>query len=377
MSFRPEPVPNPLADHLQALAAARSKPLTKKTLAWVAALSVVGGTVLGGVAGGGATYFVAQQQAPKTVVSTTATSETSLTAQAASAASESVVTIQVASARASGSGSGVVVAAGGFIVTNNHVVDLDGQGQGATLTVETSDGKLLDATVVGTDPAADLAVLKVDADLPVISFASEAPVAGEAAIAIGAPLGLSNTVTDGVISAVGRGIQLSREVTVPVLQTDAPINPGNSGGALVNERGELVGINVAIADVNVGQQQSTSGSIGIGFAIEGQMVQRVVDEIIAEGAASHALLGASISDQTDASVAVVGAVVRETVDSGPAASAGLKAGDVVTAVDGTRVTDAADLTARIRSYAAGETVAVTALRDGKEIEIEVELGSMS
>lgn len=377
MDTRDHPVPNPLADHLQAQAAARSKPLTKSTLAWVAALAVAGGTVLGGAAGGGATYFIAQQQAPQTVVSTSESTATSLTAQAASVASGSVVTINVASQRASGSGSGVAVAAGGYIVTNNHVISLDGQGEGAQITVETADGQLLPAEVVGTDPSADLAVLKVDADLPVIAFAKDEPTSGDAAIAIGAPLGLSNTVTDGVISATGRGIQLSEDVTVPVVQTDAPINPGNSGGALLNEQGELVGINVAIADVNVGQQQSTSGSIGIGFAIEGQLVQRVVDEIIADGSATHALLGASISDQSDPSASVVGAVVQETVESGPAEQAGLEQGDIVTAVDGRRITDAADLTARIRAYAAGETVAVTAIRDGKEVEIDVDLGELT
>ena len=144
------------------------------------------------------------------------------------------------------------------------------------------------------------------------------------------------------------------------MQTDASINPGNSGGALLNAAGQLVGVNVAIASMG---SESSSGSIGIGFAIESSLVQRVVDEIIADGTASHGLLGASVSDVTDASVGTVGALIRETVEGGAAAAAGLQAGDVVTAIDGQPVTGATDATAQVRAHAGGETVTVTYLRD--------------
>ena len=375
-----EPVVNPLAEQLSARAAARPKSSTKVTIAWVAALSVAGGTVLGGVAGGQAATLIAQeQQHARPSVQDTSTLQVSSTAAVAKAAAQSVVTVSVTTEQASGTGSGVVVAEGGYIVTNNHVVSLDGQGRGARITVETADGQLLQAELVGTDPAVDLAVLKVDADLPAVAFADSAPSVGDEAVAIGSPLGLSNTVTDGIISATGRGIQLSSEVTVPVMQTDAPINPGNSGGALLNGSGELVGINVAIADASPSQsgaQEGASGSIGIGFAIEGDLVQRVANDIIDHGEASHGLLGATVTDQTDARAGVVGATLHETTESGAAAEAGLRSGDVITAVDGTSVTGAADLTARIRSYAAGEEVAVTLMRDGEELELTVQLGEM-
>lgn len=373
MTTTREPIPNPLAHELQAKAAARPPRSPKVTIAWVAALSVAGGAVFGGLAGGQAASMIAAQQQSDAPVSETSVTQVSSTAKVAQQASASVVTVKVQSQQASGTGSGVVVADGGYIVTNNHVVSLDGKGDGARITVETADGRLLEAELVGTDPSVDLAVLKVDAYLPSLGFAGDRPAVGDEAIAIGAPLGLSNTVTDGIISATGRGIQLSQDVTVPVVQTDAPINPGNSGGALLNARGELVGINVAIADVSLGQDSQASGSIGIGFAIESDLVERVVGELIEHGSVTHGLLGASVSDQADPAAGVVGAVIQEISEGGAAEAAGLKAGDVVTAVDGIAVTDAADLTARIRSYTAGATVTLTTVRDGRESEVQAEL----
>lgn len=373
MTTTREPIPNPLAHELQAKAAARPPRSPKVTIAWVAALSVAGGAVFGGLAGGQAASMIAAQLQSDAPVSETSVTQVSSTAKVAQQASASVVTVKVQSQQASGTGSGVVVADGGYIVTNNHVVSLDGKGDGARITVETADGRLLEAELVGTDPSVDLAVLKVDAYLPSLGFAGDRPAVGDEAIAIGAPLGLSNTVTDGIISATGRGIQLSQDVTVPVVQTDAPINPGNSGGALLNARGELVGINVAIADVSLGQDSQASGSIGIGFAIESDLVERVVGELIEHGSVTHGLLGASVSDQADPAAGVVGAVIQEISEGGAAEAAGLKAGDVVTAVDGIAVTDAADLTARIRSYTAGATVTLTTVRDGRESEVQAEL----
>ncbi|MGY3126599.1 putative serine protease PepD [Agrococcus sp. UYP33] len=370
--------------------------------------SLVAAALLGGAAGFGGGALALSQQQPQTqsAPGAGATGETvsdpSTIADVAAAAGPSVVTVQASSSSGSGEGSGVAIAAGGYIVTNNHVVTLDGQAADATITVETSDGRLLAAEIVGTDPIVDLAVIKVDAELPVITFAASDDVrVGDTAIAIGAPLGLSNSVTDGIVSAVDRGLRIAssaapseedqsqqqpfgfwqpdgtqaaaEDISIPVVQTDASINPGNSGGALLNAAGQLVGVNVAIASMG---SETSSGSIGIGFAIESSLVQRVVDEIIADGTASHGLLGASVSDVTDASVGTVGALIRETVEGGAAAAAGLQAGDVVTAIDGQPVTGATDATAQVRAHAGGETVTVTYLRDGDEAEAEVTLSEL-
>ncbi|MGC5077663.1 trypsin-like peptidase domain-containing protein [Agrococcus sp. DT81.2] len=372
------------------------------------ATSLVAAALLGGAAGFGGGALALSQQQPQTqsAPGASSTGETVTNPETivdvAAAAGPSVVTVQASSSTGSGEGSGVAVAAGGYIVTNNHVVTLDGQAADATITVETSDGRLLAAEIVGTDPVVDLAVIRVDAELPVITFAASDDVrVGDTAIAIGAPLGLSNSVTDGIVSAVDRGLRIAssaapseedqsqqqpfgfwqpdgtqaaqQDISIPVVQTDASINPGNSGGALLNASGELVGVNVAIASMGEG---SASGSIGIGFAIEASLVQRVVDEIIADGTASHGLLGASVSDVTDASVGSVGALVRETTEGGAAAAAGLQAGDVITDIEGQPVTGATDATAQVRAHAGGDTVTVTYLRDGQEAEVDVTLGAL-
>lgn len=384
-------------------------PAKPRRRAGLVVTSLVAAALLGGAAGfGGGALAVSQQQpqtqsAPGADATGETVSDPETIADIAAAAGPSVVTVQASSSSGSGEGSGVAVAAGGYIVTNNHVVTLDGQAADATITVETSDGRLLAAEIVGTDPVVDLAVIKVDAELPVITFAASDDVrVGDTAIAIGAPLGLSNSVTDGIVSAVDRGLRIAssaapseedqsqqqpfgfwqpdgtqaaqQDISIPVVQTDASINPGNSGGALLNAAGQLVGVNVAIA--SMGQSSGSSGSIGIGFAIEANLVQRVVDEIIADGSASHGLLGASVSDVTDASVGTVGALVRETTEGGAAAAAGLQAGDVITEIEGQPVTGATDATAQVRAHAAGDTVSVTYLRDGQEAEAEVTLGEL-
>lgn len=381
--------------------------------------SVVAACLLGGAAGFGGGVLALNQQQPQTQsapggdgsdqdgTSAEAVSDPGTVADVAAAAGPSVVTVQAVSRNGSGEGSGVAVAEGGYIVTNNHVVTLDGQSADAQITVETSDGRLLAAEVVGTDPIVDLAVIKVDADLPVITFASSDDVrVGDTAIAIGAPLGLSNSVTDGIVSAADRGLRIAssaapqdadqqqsqqspfgfwqqngaqaapQEISIPVVQTDASINPGNSGGALLNASGQLMGVNVAIASMGASEGE-TAGSIGIGFAIEANLVQRVVEELIATGEATHGLLGATVSDVTDASVGTVGAQVQEISDGGAAAEAGLQAGDVITQIDGQPVTGAVDATAQVRSHAAGSEVTVIYQRDGQESEAQVTLGALS
>jgi putative serine protease PepD len=313
--------------------------------------------------------------------------ETATTATAAAAkAAPSVVTVYVSSGSGSGSGSGVVLTDDGYVLTNNHVVTLDGNGTGATVQVRTSDGTLYDAGIVGTDPASDLAVVRLDgaSGLTPATFADSAKVqVGDVAVAIGAPLGLSNTVTDGIISATGRAVATGSTeddaTVIDALQTDAAINPGNSGGALVNGAGEVIGINTAIATVASGMpgSQSQSGNIGVGFAIPSNTAERIAREIIDTGAATRAYLGVRARTQSDGANSEVGTGAEiDSVESGSAAAdAGLRPGDVITAVGDRPVTTATELTAAVRSQAPGEKVALTVRRGAGAQTVEVTLGS--
>ncbi len=326
----------------------------------------------------------------------------------------SVVTIEVAGESESGSGSGVIISDDGYVLTNTHVVTLGGAASDPSIRVTTSDGHIYDATIVGTDPIYDLAVIKLtDAkDLTPIEFADSSDLnVGDTTVAVGAPLGLSNSVTTGIVSALNRSIQIAssavpetpdepqqpeddseggpfqfdipgmgaqqatESISISVIQTDAAINPGNSGGALVNSKGELIGINVAIA--TAGGSSGEAGSIGVGFAIPSNIAQRVADEIIEDGAATHGLLGAQVRDASSVENATVaGAYVVEATRGGAAADAGLKAGDVITAFNGTPITNATDLTAQVRGAAAGSDATVTYVRGGDTYEADVTLGEL-
>jgi S1-C subfamily serine protease len=355
-------------------------------IAGLVAGALIGGGAGAGVAGlvdDGSTPSVASASAQNVVIQNPKTATTA-TAAAAKAA-PSVVTIYVASPTTSGSGSGVVLTDDGYIVTNNHVVAE--AGNNGTVQVRVADGTLYDAKVVGTDPASDLAVVKLDVSgLKPATFADSGNVqVGDVAVAIGAPLGLSNTVTDGIISATDRAVatgSTQNDATViDALQTDAAINPGNSGGALVNAAGEVVGINSAIATVASGASgsQSQSGNIGVGFAIPSNTVKRIADEIIKTGSATRAFLGVSAqtaADDQNADVGTGAQIVK--VESGSAASdAGLKVGDVITAVGDRPVTTSTELTAAVRSYAPGDKVTLTVLRGGNSDTTKVTLGSTS
>ena len=300
----------------------------------------------------------------------------------------SVVTIQVASTSEAGTGSGVILTADGYILTNNHVVSV--AGDGGTMTVELADGTRADATLVGADPSSDLAVIKIDATgLTAAAFASSADlVVGQTVVAVGAPLGLSDTVTSGIVSNTARPVRSgdNNDAVFNAVQTDAAINPGNSGGPLVDLNGEVVGINAAIATestggVQVPGQSTSSGSIGIGFAIPSDEATRVADELIATGAATHAVLGVS-AGTAGAGTAGAGSggstpgAVLQSVDSGGAgANAGLVAGDIVTSVAGQRVSDVDGLIAAVRSHAPGDRVEVTYSRGGTVATVSVTLGS--
>ena len=306
---------------------------------------------------------------------------------AAGKAAPSVVTIYVTGQSSSGSGSGVVMTKDGYVLTNNHVVTLDSSTDQVQIQVRTADGTLYDATVVGTDPTSDLAVVKLSnaSNLTPATFADSDKVqVGDTAVAIGAPLGLSNTVTDGIISATNRAVQTGStqddSTVIDAIQTDAAINPGNSGGALVNAAGEVIGINSAIATVASssagGQQSSQSGNIGVGFAIPSDTAKRIADQIVSTGKATHALLGVSAQTAGDANSAVgSGAQLHTVSDGSPAADAGLKVGDVIIAVGDRQITDSTELTAAVRSSDPGDKVTVTYKRGDSTDKVQVTLDS--
>ena len=393
-----------------------------------AALAV--GALLGGAAGAGVSVvalgngaLVQQAGQPQTgavspqTITINDTDDVDVVSAVAAKAMPSVVTISVRSDTAGGTGSGVVIDDQGHIVTNTHVVTLDGAAADATITVTTSDGRVLPATVVGTDPIMDLAVIAVDpaAALPPIEFADSADLnVGDRTVAIGAPLGLSGTVTSGIVSALNRSITVASSavpeeqssttpehqstdpfgpftfdipgqtaqpsatstIQLAVIQTDTAINPGNSGGALLDDTGRLMGINVAIASSG----SSASGDIGIGFAIPSNVVRRVADELIATGAATHGLLGASVADATadpaQVDAGIVGASIVELVSGGAAEKAGLQVGDIIVGLDGIPVTGKNDLTAQVRTHAAGAPATVAYIRDGQSGTAEVTLGAL-
>ncbi len=300
----------------------------------------------------------------------------------ASRVSPSVVTITVRGQSGGGEGTGVVLDKEGHVVTNDHVATAGGPG--AKIRVTLTDGRIYDATIAGTDPTTDLAVLKLEdppADLVPASFGDSSTVeVGQPVMALGNPLGLSNTVTTGIISALDRpvvtgGEQGDAAVVTNALQTDASINPGNSGGALVDAAGKVIGINSSIAAPSSGDGQA--GSVGLGFAIPSDEVQRIAQELVADGSASHAQLGITPAAQP-ATATVDGtsrqsAVIAEVVPGSPAADAGLQAGDQVVAVDGTPTPAPDSLVALVRSHAPGDEVVLTVVRDGSTQKVTATL----
>jgi len=387
----------------------------------VAAALVGGAAGIGGAAAGASLFPQAQtviSGAPSTVTVNNTSSVNQTTAIAAKVV-PSVVTISATSGSSGGTGSGVVLTSDGYVVTNTHVVTLDGQTGDAKLSVTASDGKVYAATIVGTDPTYDLAVIKLtDASgLTPIDFGDSSKLnVGDQTVAVGAPLGLSNTVTTGIVSALNRSIQIASSaapegdsqdqgqqpgdggngspfqfdfgqgqqqstpkssISIAVIQTDAAINPGNSGGALVDGQGKLIGINVAIASAGGSSSGGQSGSIGVGFSIPSDIVKRVTDDLIKDGKATHGLLGAGVRDAASQEGATVaGAYIAEVTAGGAAAKAGLQKGDVVTSFNGFPVTNATDLTAQVRALAAGSTATIVYDRNGKTASAEVTLGEL-
>ena len=270
-----------------------------------------------------------------------------------------------------GQGSGFFISGDGYIVTNNHVVQ-----NAKTVTVTMDDGKILDAKVVGTDPRTDLALLKVSqpGNYPFVTFAKETPRVGDWVVAIGNPYGLGGTATAGIVSAEGRDI--GDGPYDRFLQIDAPINKGNSGGPDFNMKGEVVGVNTAI-------YSPSGGSVGIGFAIPASTADSIANALEHGGVVERGYLGVmiqpvsqDIADSLGLKTAA-GAIVDQVTPGTPAAEAGLKAGDVITKLDGQPIKDAGDLTRRVGSFKPGDKIELTYLRDGAERTASIMLASQS
>jgi len=272
--------------------------------------------------------------------------------------------------RMQGLGSGVIVRSSGVILTNNHVID-----KADNITVRLTDGREYEAEVKGTDPRTDLAVLRIDAEnLPSVSIGnSDAMRVGEWVMAIGSPLQaeFASTVTAGIVSAKGRtGVGLTQYEDF--IQTDAAINPGNSGGALVNLKGELIGINTAIAS-------RSGGSIGIGFAIPSNLANKIMNDIVEKGKVVRGWLGVGIAEVTPGLADMYdlpnseGVMVSQVLGDGPAERAGIEAGDLITAIDGKRLKNPTELTTKIGSTTPGTRLELTIFRDGNTMKIPVTL----
>ncbi|GAA1495687.1 S1C family serine protease [Paeniglutamicibacter kerguelensis] len=347
---------------------------------------------------------------PKNVTAVTA---------AAAKASPSVVTIDVSGSSSSGSGSGIILDAEGHILTNTHVVTLGGTTASPKIAVQMSDGKVYNATLVGTDPLSDLAVIKIEAQglTPATLGTSGNLNVGDTAVAIGAPLGLSGTVTDGIISTLNRTISVASSavpeqsegtepnnngnqfnfqlpgapqqqapasqgsIYINVIQTDAAINHGNSGGALVDANGNIIGVNVAIASSGSGDSSaSEGGSIGVGFAIPIDYAKRIAQDLIANGKATHGMLGVTVqakpADVKDGNSSFsVGAQVKDVVPNSAGAKSGLKAGDIITGVGDRVISDSSSLTAAIREIPAGGQVTIHYTRNGQPASADATVGA--
>ncbi len=356
------------------------------------AAAVVVAALVGGAAGAGAAWYAAERRETVAVrdpdatlgagVATPRDDTPGSVAAIARDVVPTVVSIDVTTPSGRGNGSGVIIRADGYIVTNDHVV-----ADATEISVTLADGTVADATLVGADPETDLAVVKARATgLPVATLGRSGNLqVGDPVVAVGSPLGLKGTVTSGIISALNRSFDIPAQapgeqsiVLVNAIQTDAAINPGNSGGALVDRAGRVIGINSAIAST-AGLLGGSSGSIGVGFAIPVDEARAVAQEIIRTGRATHPFLGVSGNDVTPETAkrfglgASQGALVLEVTPGGPAERAGLRPQDIVVRLGGTAVTGMGDLIGAIRSHRIGETVDVTYVRGGDRRTVRVTL----
>lgn len=285
----------------------------------------------------------------------------------------------------SGKGSGVIISADGYAVTNNHVVRLPDRRVAESIQVTLSDGRQFKATVVGTDARNDIALIKIQGSrLPVAELGnSDLLKVGDWVVAVGNPFGLENTVTAGIVSALNRSITANARVPSGLIQTDAAINQGNSGGALANSRGQLIGINTAI----LSPAGPDGGNVGIGFAIPVNLVKSIVKELSQGGSIGVAWLGVNFADVADPNLQTLlknhfpdmqipkqGVVLARIMRGGPAYEAGLQAGDILTTLNGRPIRGTSDVEEFMRKAKPGETIRFNVWREGKTLEVRVLLG---
>jgi putative serine protease PepD len=297
----------------------------------------------------------------------------------------SVVTISVKGPTSGGTGSGEVIRSDGYILTNNHVIAA--AASGGSIEVLFSDGTSEPATITGRDPLADLAVIKVNAPkpLPVIPIGSSTNLqVGQPVVVLGAPLGLSSTVTTGIVSALDRTIEVPGDngqsaLLVSAIQTDAAINPGNSGGAMTDCAGNLIGVPSAGASVPTPSGQSSAGSVGLGFAIPVSLAEEVSNEIIETGTVTHAYFGIQVAEIPPSAAKQAGTseglFVVAVVPGGPSAAAGLQTGDIITEINGEPATNPNQLQGLTITERAGDTVSITYERNGRSAQTTITLGS--
>lgn len=319
-----------------------------------------------------------------TTVTTSTTGEASGSSQRpndtiagiAARAVPSVVTVKTSD----GTGSGWVYDTQGHIITNNHVIE--SAANGGKITVQFADGRTADATLVGRDSSYDIAVLKADvgSTKPLAVGSSNDVVVGDEVVAVGAPLGLSSTVTSGIVSALDRPVSAgsgNQASYINAIQTDAAINPGNSGGPLLDSAGQVIGVNSAIAQIPGASSGGQSGSIGVGFAIPSDQVRKTADQIIKTGKAEHPIIGVSLDLRYQGNGAKVmsdsQANGEAVVAGGPAAKAGIKPGDIITKFDGKAITSAEQLIVQIRARSVGDQVKLTIQRGGSTQEVTMTL----
>jgi putative serine protease PepD len=401
----------PVAGATDTMAQPTTKPQRRRGRGMlVVATALVAGLIGGGV--GAAGTHALDDNGAKTTSSASSVAAAPISASTSGSVAAvakkllpSVVSINASNSQESGTGTGVVLDTAGHILTNNHVVVPSLSG--GKLTVTLNSGRTVTATLVGRDPVSDLAVIQIKGVsnlTPANLGDSGSLVVGQSVVAIGSPLGLTGTVTSGIVSALDRPVRTASEeeeqqqqqqtnpyglggsgstgsqgqsnastqaTVVDAIQTDAAINPGNSGGPLVDMNGNVIGINSSIASLGTSSDTSQSGSIGLGFAIPINVVKPIVTQLISTGKATHSLLGVTIGDTSDSSGAKVSAVTK----GGAADKAGLAAGDVITKV-GSRVTpDADSVIAAVRSLRPGDQVALTVTRDGSTKTFTATLGS--
>lgn len=330
----------------------------------IVVLALVAG-LLGGILGGDATKGLISSGV--NLVSSTSTIERSPDSVAGIAARvlPSVVSIETMSKDGGGSGSGFVIDSNGYLLTNNHVV-----ADAITIKVILNDGREYAAKILGRDESYDLAVLKIKTTgLKALQFGDSSKVqVGDSVIAFGSPLGLSGTVTQGIISAKDRPVTAGDENSstsfISALQTDAAINPGNSGGPLVDATGAVIGVNSAIASLG-SALGSQSGSIGLGFAIPINQARKTADQLIRDGKATYPVIGVSVDMNYSGGGALIAETSSAILAGGPADKAGLRPGDLITEIDGLKINSPEELIVEIRTHNVGDEVTITYLR-GKE-----------